>query len=535
MESKFFIPNVMVKLVNTFKVKEQTDREMIGDEAKIRVNQVISKFSSVYEKLRNVVDYNDEHLLRKNAIFRILKRIILIEKRKDKIGLTLLQELIRVNYLPNNTLPESKAKEVEEILNKYLIINRSIFEKRPMRQAFKIMTWLINVAACEIEEVLFDFKQRNALILAMRKILQRDVELPDSLPENEQNILLQLTVLRSLMRSDGIILYHYLISQFYPNFFNSDIEPGLLADFTDNLEKIKIRAEYYINHPLRSKLWKISRRYSVYFLILKDVLEKNQDNIDDIIARPKLLADQIMQICEQRYKKIRIKVVRSVIRSIIYIFITKMFLAFLIEIPLDYLFEQTLNYVTLIINVLFPPFLMFAISLFIRLPRKKNTEAIIAGVKEIVYQQEDAEAKYHIKSLASRGRVMNFFFNLFYIITYGITFGIVIYILNKLSFSIFSGTIFIFFLCVVSFFAIHIRLTARELIVLNTKEGLINFLFDFFSLPIVRIGRWLSVKLSKINIFVFILDFIIEAPLKIILEVMEEWFSFIREKKEEVY
>jgi hypothetical protein len=293
--------------------------------------------------------------------------------------------------------------------------------------------------------------------------------------------------------------------------------------------------DYYLYHPLRYKLGRISKKYGIYFVILRDVLQNNQDQIDQIITHPRLLEEKISEVCEKRYKEIRIKVVRAVIRSIIYIFITKMTLALLIEVPIDYILEQGLNYYSLLINILFPPFLMFVISLFIRLPRKRNTEKIIKEVKEIVYQHEEIEKRFHIRSKTGRSSFTNFFFNLFYFITYGITFGVVVWFLIKLDFNILSGTIFIFFLCLVSFFAITIRLRARELIVLDSKEGIINFLFDLFTLPIVRMGQWLSIKLSKINIFVFFLDFVIEAPLKIILEVVERWFSFVREKKEEIY
>ena len=44
------------------------------DEEKIKVHQVSSKVAFLYEKLRNAVDYQEEHLLRKIAIERILKR-----------------------------------------------------------------------------------------------------------------------------------------------------------------------------------------------------------------------------------------------------------------------------------------------------------------------------------------------------------------------------------------------------------------------------------------------------------------------------
>ena len=53
-------------------------------------------------------------------------------------------------------------------------------------------------------------------------------------------------------------------------------------------------------------------------------------------------------------------------------------------------------------------------------------------------------------------------------------------------------------------------------------------------LPIVSVGRWLSFNISRINIFVFIFDVLIELPLQALLEITEEWFAFLKEKKEEI-
>lgn len=534
-EEKLVIPSFIAKMVNVFKLKQQEEKEVLDDENKIRVNQVVSKVSLIYEKLRNVVDYNDEHLLRKNAIFRILKRLILIERREEELGMSLLRELIRINYLPNNAIPETRAKEVDVIIGKYLFLESVADQNYKSRQAFKLTAFFLQIAACEIEDILFDFRQRQVLTLTMVKIFRQDIALPESINEKDQNILFNLTVIRSLLKSDEVILYYYLLSELYPNFFTSEPNKEELIELVKDWGKIKLKFDYYLNHPFKNKLGRLGRKHAVYFLILRDVLQKNPDQIDQIITHPKVLEEKVVEICTQRYKEVRIKVIRSVIRSIIYIFITKMVLALLIEVPLDYLLEQTLNYTALLINIIFPPFLMLGISLFITFPKKKNTEKIVQHIKEIVYRRPDAEKKYHLKDREGRGAIANFFFNIFYFIVYGLTFGFVVWCLGKLQFNFLSGIIFIFFLCVVSFFAVNIRHKARELIVYDKKEGLINFLFDLFSLPIVRIGQWLSLKMSKINVFVFLLDFIIEAPLKIILEVIEKWFSFVREKKEEIY
>ena len=82
-----------------------------------------------YEKIRNSVDYEEEHLLRKNAIERILRRQIIIEgvikeSKSENIAKHLLAELIRAAYLPNNQIPESKIDEVSHVITKYIKLKK---------------------------------------------------------------------------------------------------------------------------------------------------------------------------------------------------------------------------------------------------------------------------------------------------------------------------------------------------------------------------------------------------------------------------
>ena len=73
-----------------------------------------------------------------------------------------------------------------------------------------------------------------------------------------------------------------------------------------------------------------------------------------------------------------------------------------------------------------------------------------------------------------------------------------------------------------------------EYVVVGRVERFTTVIVDFFSLPILRAGQWLSRSISRINIFIFLFDFIIEAPFKIFLNVMEEWFAYMKEKREEL-
>jgi len=93
---------------------------------------------------------------------------------------------------------------------------------------------------------------------------------------------------------------------------------------------------------------------------------------------------------------------------------------------------------------------------------------------------------------------------------------------------------FLFFLSLVTFFGFKIRGTRRDLVMLEGGGGVGSAIFDIFFLPIVRAGRWLSMRAPKVNVLLFFFDFIIEAPFKAAIKLIEGWLAFLREKKEEI-
>jgi len=90
-----------------------------------------------------------------------------------------------------------------------------------------------------------------------------------------------------------------------------------------------------------------------------------------------------------------------------------------------------------------------------------------------------------------------------------------------------------FFLALVSYFAFRIRYQARRWKVIEDQRSL-AILAGVLAIPIVRTGRWLSTTFSSINIFVIILDFIIETPFKRILNFSNQFMLYLKEKGDEM-
>jgi hypothetical protein len=105
-----------------------------------------------------------------------------------------------------------------------------------------------------------------------------------------------------------------------------------------------------------------------------------------------------------------------------------------------------------------------------------------------------------------------------------ISFGAVVWGLNKINFNFVSITIFLFFLALISFFGLRVR-RGSELMVVEPRENIFIFLTDFFYVPIIAVGKWLSQNFSKLNVL---------APFKLVVQMAEEWSKYVKERKDDI-
>ena len=529
--------------------QEQNKPKEEDDETpKVKVSELISRLAFYYEKIRNSVDYKEEYLLRKNSILRNLNRQIVIEGQlkvinnspskdinAEEIAKNLLVELIRAGYVPNNKLPENKIDEIAVIIKKYLDLRLWGLDKIvDEKNRNKISQWTLALAASEIEEKLNTEPVTQAAISNIYELLAKHIVLPSgSNYQSDREIQIYVSIHRIFMKFDNDMLEFLLLKYYNANWSKaSEKEIKYLAD---HLEVMKAEIDAQMNHPLSAQLNKIVNRYSVYFTILNDVISENPIGVyESFKSDPKAFPRLIKKFAQKRYQEAKIKLRRAAVRSIIYIFLTKMILAFLLEVPVTLWLGEVLNYTSLAINVTFPPLLLFIIVLFTKTPSEANTQKIIQGIDEIVFVEKERKDPIVLRQPAKRRKSISTVFAIIYSITFFITFGLVIYILDKIHFTFVSILIFLFFLTLVSFFSLRIRKVAREMYIIEKRESIFSFIIDFFYVPIIEVGKWLNEKFSRINFFIFILDFIIEAPFKIFVDIAEEWTKYVKERKEEI-
>ncbi|MCK5061531.1 hypothetical protein KAR28_03185 [Candidatus Parcubacteria bacterium] len=509
----------------------------------LSVSEIVSKMAFYYEKIRNTVEYKEEHLLRKNAIERILKRQIVIERAASpgskgvEIARHLLTELIRAAYLPNNIIPETKIDEFGKVIDKYVSLRRYAVEdynSLQIKEKNALTNWIIALAASDLEERLGRSQVNLVIVDYMYQTLLDNISLDDvGEHETDREIQIFVAIHRSYLKFDRDMVSYILLKYFHPDWQQAGEEE--IAYVGKNILAIKKAIDDQIDHPLASQLNRIVTRYTVFFQILNDVIANNPVKVyESFYQDPKAFSRMIKQAAGKRYREAKSKLWRAAVRSILYIFITKSFLAFILEIPATRLFGEEINPISLFINVTFPAVLLFLIVLFSRMPTEANSLKIIEGVREVVFEENKRKEPYRLRKPVKRSTFSSSLFGVIYAITFFLSFGAVVWALNAIHFSAVSIIIFLFFLALVSFFSIRIRKNARDLLILPPKESALSFIADFFYVPIVSAGKWLSENFSKVNVFVFILDFIIEAPFKVFVAITEEWTRYVKERKDEI-
>jgi len=497
----------------------------------IEVSAPVSTAASLYERVRNTLDYQEEHLLRRNAILRILKRYLGADAPLSSLAGDLLKELVWAKYLPNKTVPISLQHQLSPVIAKYEALFRAADQLGRDREM--VFHWLLDVLATEIETMVAPNAAEEALVAYMYDEMRRRIDWDPRLPvtAEQKDLRLYIGVHKTLLKSNPGMLRYRVFTLYYPAWVGP-ANDALIQEVAGSLLTVVNTVEDELRHPLTDRLSRMLRRRAGIFRVLGDALHTASDT-DKLLANPDELDEAVSKALAARTSNFKIRLRRTVIRAVIFLVITKMFLALLLELPYDlFLARHEVPLYPLFVNILFHPLFLAFIGLTVAIPHKKNREDYLAATRALSVGADHPVLHLRVKHDV-RSPWQNIYDVLYAMLFLGV-YGAIAFGLHSIGFHWLSISLFLFFLSLVTFFGIRIRSSTREVVASDARSGLVGTVVDILMLPIVRAGSWLSSKVSKINVFIYFFDFIIEAPLKVAIEFIESWLSFVRDKKEEI-
>ena len=484
----------------------------------------------IYEKLRVAVEYQEEHLILKNAMSRILRRKYTLSPNitASQLFSDLISELAWANYINPEVLKEKESENIVSIIDKYLSILKYAKTGRFTRHELNrtVIDWL----ACEIDEFLRPDKSEKIIVDYTFDCLAKNLDLSDARIDEKENIIqLKAAIYGFILKPDYAQIQYWFLKNIYTDWSNWDSEEA--KKMGRSFDPYYNKLDHALNHPYRKNYIQFAKRLIPPFILLYSVLKKKKLNLEEIREKPMLLHDLIMEEYNLKIAEARSKVWRGTIRALIFILITKISLAFVLEIPFDKYISGTVDIVSLLINISLPPLLMLFSGTFIKSPSRRNYKTISESVIYLLTQNQLDSKKYAL--VKSRSNTF-LFFNLAYsLISLAILAG-VIWLLLYLKFNIVSIALFFFFVSVVSFFSFRIRNIALELAMKKGRDDAITSVLELVLMPFIRIGKFFSDRFASFNPMILALDFLIEAPLKTVIKIMNSWLRFINAKKEEL-
>lgn len=541
-EEKSEINDAVAELVDNY------SRELVQERrayTPMHVDEIASKLSVLYEKIRKVIDWKDDNALRRGATERILKRVLFpkltglsaIEIAPDELAETVAVELIRGGHLPNDAVPRERVEKAGESLKKYLNFLQKVTDNNGLDVKKKVnsATFVIEIAACELEEILTHPMKEYGVMKAMTDLIDDRLKLvpADVMSPEEKKKHVFIAVCKTLYDLDENFIIYRLLKNKYTHFRHPNEEET--KELGENLFSDWRQLKAEIEQPLAQKFTAVAERVDTVFILLDDILEKLKETplkIRETLEYKNRYTELMTEAYEKRYKTLKTRLFRLGAFSTLSVFLSNWVTFYLVEVPLANVFAEGFTVTAAIVDFAIPTIVMFLLVSIIRAPRKENLGNVINASLGFIYPDQGAEG-FRIR-LGERPSIFRLVLGLMYVVSIGLVFwGIAqIFYMAKLPF---SSVIFDTFTIALTVYAAHtIKNKSRELNVDEQMSGL-DFLLDVITLPIARVGSVLAAKWKEYNIVAILFNFLVETPFVVVLNFVQEWSEFLKERRAELH
>lgn len=486
-------------------------------EPKVNVIGAGGAITSAFEQLRNAAENTEEHLLLQGAIRRFFKRVFvtsddnLIEKSGDE----LIVELTLAGYLENDSVTKNQCQEITDLaLDYYRTHNRLLADKKASGKT--ALAWTLDVLAVRAESVLNDHSMDTAFVGTSYEYLSTLVSEKER-SSNDYSSKMLVAIYRSLLKSNEAVARTDLLLRY-------DVNPDEYKeyiDFNKQLDKL-------FESKSAVKLTRFVTRQGAPLRILRRMMQDQNDMSGLLQSRENFLNVYEQRIHEE-YDNVESRLNKAIIRSVIFLIITKFIVGIAMEVPYDLVVYKQIHWVPLLINLFFPPVYMLLLRSTLKLPSKANTAALMSRAEAMFYRSEES-----LSSVRSNEKRYSGTFSAIYAISALLIFAGATWLLIQLGFSWLHIVIFFVFFSAASFLGFRLSRLVRELEVVREHQDGFTFLRDLIYLPFAIIGQWMNEKYSKVNIVTAFLDMVIELPLKTSLRLMRQWNAFIDDRKDNI-
>ncbi|MEK7621109.1 MAG: hypothetical protein AAB395_02020 [Patescibacteria group bacterium] len=486
---------------------------------KVHVAGVGGTISTAYEQLRNAAEYTEEHLLLQRTIRRFYKRNLSFFDKKanyENLGEELIIELTQSGYLQNNSVPKSCINEINNLVETYHGLYWQMHSHRV--PADKASGWVLDTLSVS-SEIVFNKSEaiKTEVFAEFARVHYRETFKNKYAGKVENyDTALGAAVYKALLKSDQATVRTVLMQQNTKGF--SSIKEFI--NFQKNVDEV-------YDAKSTEQLVRLINKNGAPLRVLQRLMDESPEVISRLRERDAFLNSYQAQT-DKEYQVISKKINRGILKSVAFLFITKVLIGLAIEIPYDYYIVGAIVWFPLVVNLLFPPLYMASLKFSMKLPSGPNTSELKKYVDDLFFETDGPRYNLVARTKSQDSTLLNFMYTAMFLFV----FTFVTLRLATWGFSWVHIVIFFLFLSTASFLGFRLSRLISELEMVTTNQGSFAVIRDFLYTPFILVGRWMSDKYSRVNIIALILDMAIELPLKTFLRLLRQWTQFLNDKKD---
>lgn len=487
---------------------------------KVHVVGAGGTLTAAYEQLRIAAEYAEEHVLLQRAIRRFYKRLFLLRDKKQiqTSGEELAIELTQAGYIANDSISLETIKTINKLAVRYYAGYDSMHTRRNGSHR-QIDERTLDVLAVLVEWQLNDPALTSAYLQFVHQYYMTDGNAAGIFKEvpSDLEAALYVAIHRALLKSDIATVRAGLLGRY-------EKSPDQLEDFL----AINRQLDELFASEAVEKLFRYIDRRGAPLRVLKHMIE-DDDQLENKLARPAEFLTAFENQVTNDYASITQRINRGIIKSVVFLIITKVLVGLAIEVPYDYWVLGAVAVAPLLINLFFPPVYMLLLRMTLMLPGRANTDRLVNQMERVLYGEPQKELVR--QAPASFGVGYNIAYALLFIIVFG---GVGWWLHAAFAFELLHLFIFFLFLSGASFLGFRLSRAIREIEAIDSDQNAITTARDFLYMPFVVVGRYMSEKYAKVNVVALVLDMVIELPLKTVLRLLRQWAAFISSKKDDL-
>ena len=500
---------------------EQTQaKSSDNDDDFLHVQTTGASLTELYESLRNASQNSEENLQLAHAIHRYIERYFSVDSasRLKYSGEILITELTMAGYLANDSIRLSVVDHISDLIRQGITLKNRLKKTYNKTQ---IDRWVIQPLAARIEGLLRNHSKDQALVnLAFNYFLSAiDIErVTDGSRPSTYEATLYMAVQKALLGSDEASIRLNLMDRY-----------GVTAAQYANYAHFNAQVDEAMESKLLDTLTRIVNRHGAVFRIIGDA-SRSDDSFDQHVLTEKTFLGPFDAAIQEAYVQVNRSINRGIIRSVIFLIITKFIIGIAAEVPYDIVAHGQVMWLPLAVNLLLPPLYMIMLRLTLVMPDSRNTRALNREASRILYQPLPKRP-----FIVGYKRAFSRAYNVLYFLMILAVFSGVGWLLVEFAhFEWIHLLIFFVFISTASYLGFRLSRQIRKIEVGDEAQTTASILRDFIYMPFVAVGQKISETYSKINIVSRIMDMFIELPLKTIVSFLRRWGSFMSTKRDDL-